>query len=143
MIRFTELAGVALAAVAIPASAQGWQGRYVYEEPLGRDALGKGLAIFVNHRLTLGPDGACRIDAEGYQTDTHIRCTATPANGTLQVKFLSYVGGGVKNQYGVQIYRVSQPLFRLTRARRGVTTTFQGYNLEHNGATGRFFVRSS
>ena len=139
------LAAATLAAAVLasgPAQAQGWQGRYTYEEPLGRDAVGKGISIFVTHRLTIGPDGYCRIDAQGYQTDNHILCTATPAGGTLQVKFLGYVGGGVKNQFGVQIYRPMQPLFRLTRGPRGLTTAFQGYQLQHEGAVGRFFRRA-
>lgn len=146
MIHNRMTIAAALVAMTITASATAatvWIGQYRYDEPLGRDGAGRGAAISVEHKLTIGPNGACRLDAEGYQTDTHILCTATPANGTLQVKFLSYVGGGVKNQYGVQIYQIGAPLFLLTRAGTRVTTRWQGYTLDKaNMAPGVYFRRS-
>ena len=128
-------------ATAVQARPPAWQGRYVYVEPLGRDGAGAGNAIAVRHQLTLGRNGACRLDATGYQTDTHILCTATPVKGGVQVRFRSYVGGGTRNQYGVQVYRPGAPLLTLTQAGGGIVTRFQGYRIE-TGGTGRFFVRT-
>jgi hypothetical protein len=138
------IAAVGLAATAAPALAQGaWTGRYVYEEPLGRDAVGTGITISVVHRLTLAP-GSCRLDAQGYQTDTHIRCRAVPLGpNRLQVRFVSHGDGRPTNQFGVAQYRPGQPLLTLTRAPGGrLVTTWQAYGLNSGAKTGRFLHRA-
>jgi hypothetical protein len=102
-----------------------WDGTYVYEQALGRN-LG-GIALFVTHTLTInGPD--CRIDAQGVQTDEHIRCKATADGDKLQVNFLSFKDGGMLNQFGNKKYTVDQPLFSLTRQGNEFTPTWQGYS---------------
>jgi hypothetical protein len=113
-------------AFVVPALAAGpWDGTYVYEQGLGRGAGGIGL--FITHTLSIdGPQ--CRLKAEGYQTDTYIRCKATVKGDSLEVSFASFKGGALLNRYGVKEYAANQPLFTLTRKGNAIATTWQGYN---------------
>lgn len=139
---------VALAAAAIGGTAdaqslpiQGWYGNYHYSESLGRDALGQGITISVEHDLTIGRNG-CRLHAEGYQTDTTIRCIATPRGDRLQVTFLSYGDGSLLNVYGNRIYSVGQVLFTLSRDSGGMVTTWGAYApTDRKAPPARYFVR--
>jgi hypothetical protein len=129
-------AAVIAIALAVPSAGQGrgWTGTYVYQEALGRDAVGQGNAVSVTHRLTIAP-GACRLRARGYQTDTTIRCRAVAVGADrLQVVFVSNGDGRVVNQYGVAQYRPGQPLLLLERHGGRMTTLWQGYTTE--GARG-------
>ncbi|WP_294261285.1 DUF5991 domain-containing protein [uncultured Sphingomonas sp.] len=120
---------------AAPAMAQpGWNGTYVFESDLGRDAVGQGYAIGVEHRLTLGR-GGCRLTAEGFQSNEDIRCTATPTANGLRIAFKGYADGGTTNQYGVAQYKPGATLFTLTRGKRGVVTTWGAY--EPDGIKGK------
>jgi hypothetical protein len=111
---------------AVSALAAGpWHGTYVYEQGQGQNP--GGIALFVTHTLTInGSD--CRIDAEGYQTDEHIRCKATANGDKLDVAFVSFKDGGMNNQFGKKIYTASQPLFTLTKQGNAIATTWQGYS---------------
>ena len=86
-----------------------------------------GIALFVTHTLTIN-GSECRIDAEGYQTDEHIRCKATANGDKLDVSFVSFKNGGMNNQFGKQIYTANQPLFALTKKGNAIATTWQGYS---------------
>ena len=66
-----------------------WDGTYVYEQGLGKNP--GGIALFVTHTLTIN-GSECRIDAEGYQTDEHIRCKATANGDKLDVTFMELQG---------------------------------------------------
>jgi len=111
--------------VAAPAIAAGpWDGTYVYEQGLGRNP--GGIALFVTHKLTVS-GGDCRIDAQGVQTDEHIRCKATANGDKLNIAFVSFKDGGMTNQFGKKDYTVDQPLFSLTRQGNAIATTWQGY----------------
>ena len=114
-----------LALTTVTALAAGpWDGTYLYEQGLGKN-LG-GLALFINHTLTInGPD--CRLDAEGVQTDVHIRCKATANGDRLDIAFVSFKDGSMLNQFGKKQYTVNQPLFSLARKGNGIATTWQGY----------------
>jgi hypothetical protein len=102
-----------------------WDGTYVYEQGLGKGA--GGVSLFVTHTLTLdGPQ--CRLTAEGYQTDEHIRCKATANDDKLEVAFVSFKDGAMLNRFGVRQYTANQPLFTLTRKGDAIATTWQGYN---------------
>jgi len=111
--------------VSWPAFAAGpWDGTYVYEQGLGRNP--GGIALFVTHKLTInGTD--CRVDAQGVQTDEHIRCKATANGDKLDVAFVSFKDGGMANQFGKKDYSAGQPLFSLARQGDTITTTWQGY----------------
>jgi hypothetical protein len=117
--------GVALAPLVTAEAAGPWDGTYVYEQGLGKSL--SGMALFVTHTLTInGAD--CRIDAEGVQTDEHIRCKATPNGDKLDVAFLSFKDGGMLDQFGNKKYAPNQPLFALTRQGSAIATTWQGYS---------------
>jgi hypothetical protein len=112
-------------AAALALAAGPWDGTYVYEQGLGKNP--GGIALFVTHTLTInGTD--CRIDAEGVQTDEHIRCKATANGDKLDVAFVSFKDGGMNNQFGKKIYTANQPLFTLTRQGNAIATTWQGYS---------------
>lgn len=135
------LTGAAAAPVAAQPAA--WTGTYAYNEPLGRDAVGQGMSIFVDHRLTLGAN-ACRLTALGYQTNTAIRCTAKAAGDRLDIAFVSFGDGKVTNAYGVKLYDVGQTLFSLKRQGGGVMTTWGAYRpgLEGHEKPGVYFKRA-
>lgn len=121
--------GVALllgcAFVASAFAAGPWDGTYVYEQGLGKGA--GGISLFVTHTLTI--DGSqCRLTAEGYQTDEHIRCKATADGDKLSVAFGSFRDGAMLNRFGVRQYTTNQPLFTLTRKGNAIATTWQSYN---------------
>lgn len=125
--------GIAVAPLAAVQAATPWDGTYVYEQSLGK-AL-SGMALFVTHTLKInGAD--CRIDAEGVQTNQHIRCKATPNGDKLDVTFVSFADGGMKDQFGNQIYKVNQPLFALTRQGNSIATTWQDYSKEKGETAG-------
>jgi hypothetical protein len=112
-------------AAALALAAGPWDGTYVYEQGLGKNP--GGIALFVTHTLTInGTD--CRIDAEGVQTDEHIRCKAVANGDKLDVAFVSFKDGGMNNQFGKKIYTANQPLFTLTRQGNAIATTWQGYS---------------
>lgn len=118
----TVLASTLLSTVALAASP--WDGTYLYEQPIGPGA--GGLQLFVNHQLTVSPNG-CRIDAEGYQTYEKIRCQAKPNGEKLDVFFLSYDDGKTVNVHGVKIYEPNQRLFTLTHKGSAIGTEWAGY----------------
>ncbi|WP_085808669.1 DUF5991 domain-containing protein [Sphingomonas sp. TZW2008] len=115
---------VAGPAIAAPLST--WHGTFVWEEPLGRvgGAGADGVAIFVTHTLTLGPAAGstgCRLDAQGYQTDLHVKCTATPEMDSVVIKLYKFrptdPGRGPSGTR----------LFRMTRTENGLMTRLESY----------------
>lgn len=143
---FAGLCAVIASAASVAAAqpAPNWNGAYAYSEPAGRDAGGAGPAAFVEHRLIVGANG-CRLTAKGYQTDSEIRCKATPSAGRLDVSFLSFGDGKVENKYGVKLYSVGQPLFSIARKGAALTTTWQGYSkaLVAPRPAGAYFKKAS
>jgi hypothetical protein len=134
MARLGWAAFVGLAVTASAFAAGPWDGTYVYEQGLGKGA--GGITLFVTHTLTI--DGRqCRLKAEGYQTDTSIRCRATMKGDSLEVSFVSFGDGATLNRYGVKEYTANQPLFTLTRKGDAVGTTWQGYNRNDLDTTGK------
>lgn len=123
---------LAVAAAALPAAASaqvaGWNGRYVWEESVGRhggNTPRDSIAAFITYTLSIGrgngPTG-CTLNAEGLQTNKRIQCTVTPRGNAAIVKFYKY---GPDNMFG-DGYRPGQPLFTLTRTRGGIATALQG-----------------
>ena len=138
-------AGLA-AAVATPASAQvaGWNGRYVWEEPLGRvggNNPRESVAIFVTYTLSLGagngPTG-CLLRAEGYQTNVRMQCTRTPQGNSLIVKFYRFASPARGSRY-----RMGAALFTLSRTRGTIVTRLQALRPASDASprSGRLFRR--
>ncbi len=134
-MRRLAMAAMAMMAAAPVTAQPGWTGRYVFDADLGRDGLGKGITIGVTHTLVLGGKAGCVLVAEGYQTDTYIRCTATPAGTGVRIAFKSHRDGSLVNDYGVAQYKPGATLFTLTRGKRGVVTTWGAY--EPDGIKGK------
>ncbi len=145
------LIGLSLAAaatLAVPASAQlaGWNGRYVWEEGVGRQGGSDprdSVAAFITYTLSIGPGNGptrCTLNGQGFQTNKRIRCTATPQQGGIVVKFYGY---GADNMFD-DGYRPGQPLFTLTRTPRGIVTRLQGLRASSDATsrTGRLFRKA-
>lgn len=130
-------------AAAAPVAAQsnaanGWYGTYEYTESIPRRG---GVTATIGYRVTLSDTG-CRIDAEGLQTDTHIRCTARMNGKSLQIAFQSYADGKMTNQYGVARYKRGTPLLTLTRTPRGLMTNWQSYTMSDGKRhSGKYFMK--
>lgn len=134
------------AATTAPATAQvaGWNGRYVWEESLGRIGGSnprESVATFITYTLSLGAGNGstgCMVRAEGYQTNLRLQCTATPQGKALIVKFYRFAApaGGYQ-------YRMGAPLFTLTRTRTGIVTRLQalGPASDASPRSGRLFRR--
>jgi hypothetical protein len=129
MIGAVILAAAAIPAGAIPASAQGsgWNGRYVWEENVGRHGgttPTDGITAFITYTLTIGPlagPTGCMLHGEGYQTNRQIQCTAIPRGTMVAVKFRRF---GAENFPGDN-WSPGQTLFTLNRGKRGITTSLQ------------------
>jgi hypothetical protein len=103
-------------------AASPWDGTYLFEQPIGPGS--GGMQLFVNHTLVIGPNG-CTIVALGYQTNSEIRCKATPNGDRLDVVFVSY-SDDTKLRAP---YRPDQKLFTLTRKGNAITTSWDGYSM--------------
>ena len=90
----------------------------------------------VEFELTIN-GSECRLDAEGYQTNEHIRCKATANGDKLDVSFVSFKDSGMNNQFGKKIYAANQPLFILTKQGNSIATTWQGYSKNDIDTTGK------
>lgn len=145
------LAGLAFVGVgliaAAPAAAQrapspaarSWYGSYSYKEAIPRGFGRDTMTAFIDTTLTINNRG-CRIDAQGLQTDEHIRCSARVNGQHLVISFLSYADGSVVNEYGVRRYRPGQALITLQRTDRGLITHWQGYTRSDGRVErGRYF----
>lgn len=123
----TLAAAAAVLPAAAPAQVAGWNGRYVWEEDVGRHGgtdPRNSIVAFITYRLQVGPGAGptgCRLDGQGFQTNKRIRCTVTPQGSSAIVKFYGF---GPDNMFD-DGYRRGQALFTLTRAPRGLTTTLQ------------------
>ena len=146
-IKSTAALALALAAITpfAPAAAAPlpeWYGRYVWEEPLGRiggSTPSEGVAAFVTYTLAVGPGNgstSCLLDAQGYQTNRRIQCTATPQGNSVIIKFYKFgpdnIGGG---------YPVGAQLLTLTRNGNAIVTRLQALSPASDATprTGRLF----
>ncbi|MEN3748240.1 DUF5991 domain-containing protein [Sphingomonas sp. HF-S3] len=129
MIGAAILAAAAIPAVATPAAAQagGWNGRYVWEEDVGRHGgttPSDSITAFITYTLTIGPRAGptrCMLNGQGFQTNRRIQCTAVPNGATLTVKFRRF---GAENFPG-DSWAPGQTLFTLSRGKRGIATSLQ------------------
>ncbi|MCW5733749.1 MAG: hypothetical protein KIS73_06475 [Enhydrobacter sp.] len=139
MTRFlaAALSTALLSATAFAASP--WDGIYLYEQPIGPGAGGP--QLFVNHKLTIGPN-TCRSDAERYQTHETICCKALPSGDKLDVVFVSHGDGRTVNVHGVKIYDPNQKLFTLMRKGSAIDTEWAGYSRnKHIGPGDETFMK--
>lgn len=148
-VKSTVALGLTLAALApvTPAAARPlpeWQGRYRWEEPLGRtggSSPADSLGIFVTYTLALGPGNGstrCLLRGTGYQTNREIRCTATPQSNAVVIKFYKFGPDNIGGRYAL-----GTPLFTMTRARAGIVTQLQALNpsSDRTPRRGRLFKR--
>ncbi|WP_315760280.1 DUF5991 domain-containing protein [Sphingomonas sp. Y38-1Y] len=126
-IALTIAAAAAALPAAAPAQVAAWNGRYVWEENVGRHGgttPQDSIAAFITYTLRVGPGNGptgCTLNGQGFQTNKRIVCTVTPQGRSAIVKFYGY---GPDNMFD-DGYRRGQPLFTLTRGPRGVATTLQ------------------
>lgn len=108
-----------------------WQGRYVWEESLGRiggSSPSEGAAAFVTHTLSLGPGNgstSCTLNSAGFQTHTRMLCTATPSGTSIVIKFYKFGPDDVRDRTAMAI---GAPLLTLHRDPSGIATQLQGLN---------------
>ena len=133
------LAGAALTAP-LDAAPPAWTGEYYYEQALGRDLSGT-TALFVTHRLTLGPR-RCLLATDGYQINERVRCAAVATPHGIEVRFRALDNRDGANARPARRYRPGEALFRLERRGESITTNWLGYGPAPEGArSGRFFRR--
>ncbi len=137
---FVMLVGLASSAALAAPPVTDWNGTYAYSESLGRDP--GGAVPFIEHRLIVGPS-SCRIVAEGFQTDTNIRCKAAPNGNKLEVRFASFADGRLENRYGNRQYAVDQPLFSIARGPGGLVTTWEAYKPDTATPSGVYFKKAA
>lgn len=137
--------GGPLPRAAAPGTSQAaWQGRYVWEESVGRiggAAPSQGVAAFITHMLVLGPSAgptSCALSGDGYQTHRRIICTATPEGRSLVIKFYKF---GPDNALGR--HQVGERLFVLTRMPDGLMTQLEGLTpaIDNAPRSGALFKR--
>ncbi|MDV3458055.1 DUF5991 domain-containing protein [Sphingomonas sp. HF-S4] len=129
----TPSIGMMIAAAAAvlpnPATAQvaGWNGRYVWEEDVGRHGgttPSDSVVAFITYTLSIGPGNGptgCLLTGQGFQTNRRIQCTVTPRGNAITVKFYKFGADNVGGRYPS-----GQPLFTLTRTPRGIVTSLNG-----------------
>lgn len=141
-MRIPILAALTTALLAPTAAAQApraWWGEYQYEWSPGRTAGGTG--IVVDYRLHLSADG-CRITAQGWQTNETIRCAAQPSGGVININFVSYGDGSVRNVHGIQRYKPGERLFSLSNKHGAIWTGWGSYSpWENSEPLGKYFKR--
>ncbi len=109
----TALAALLLFFTAACQSSVDWVGTYTFTNDLGEDP--GGAAISMEYQLKLNSDH-CEVAISGYQADTLIRCVSERSDETAVIRFYSYSNGEVKNIYGVEVYKVGEPLFTLRQS---------------------------
>jgi hypothetical protein len=103
-------------------AASPWDGTYLFEQPIGPGS--GGMQLFINHTLVIGPN-RCTIVALGYQTNSEIRCKATPNGDRLDVAFVSYSDDTKLRAK----YQPNEKLFTLTKKGNAITTSWAGYSM--------------
>jgi len=118
-----------------------WDGTYSYESAQGNTVGGS--SIVMKYVLVISSQD-CSLSIDGFQTMDRIKCTANAEKSTLHIRFKSYENGAVENEFGVQVYKVGQVLFDLTRSGAKITTTWQGEVPDEKlPRTGTYFMRVS
>ncbi len=92
-----------------------WTGDYSYSASYGKTYGGS--AIIQEYTVRIRAEQpTCEIEIVGFQVLEEIICSTKVKGSSLVLLFQRYKSGEVKNAYGVQIYRVGQPLMTFERA---------------------------
>ena len=113
------VAQAGVAAAASDAVVLRWAGSYVFEDALGEIPAGSGTRVSITYKLRI-PGSASQpvtLDADGFQTEDRLRCTISGSGERIEVRFVSFADGSVKNQFGVSVYQPNDVLFTLERAK--------------------------
>ncbi len=136
-------AQTAVAASASDAVVRRWAGSYVYEDALGEIPAGSGTRPFVTYTLRI-PGSASQpvtLEADGFQTEDRLRCAVSGSGERIEVRFLSFADGSVKNQFGVSVYQPNDVLFTLQRGARGFVTEWRALKPDVvSRRRGRYFL---
>ena len=131
------IAASILLLAATATSAQEWGGVYKYRANFGKSAGGSVILIDYSIAIEDGSNPAAEITADGYQTSNTILCTTRKRGNSIQLRFLSYPGGGLENEYGVKLYEVGDVLITLTKVVKSGKATYRAdigkYNTDIKG----------
>lgn len=118
-------------------SAQSWGGVYSYHANLGRTAGGTRMNIDYEIAIEDDLNGMAEISANGYMTYNTVLCSTRKKGASLELRFLSYPDGKMKNEFGVQLYKKGDVLMTLTRITKAGKTNYRvvmgKYNSELKG----------
>jgi hypothetical protein len=117
-----------------------WAGNYRYS-----DSFWDGIqSVITDIKLKITQDDNCTLSWEGFQTDEKIICTVQKdksGNG-IDVLFVSYSDGALKNKYGVEIYKPKQRLFALIKSDgKKITTVWSDLRPDRVKNAGLYFVK--
>lgn len=93
-----------------------WIGTYEFGDDSGQTAGGS--STLVDRTITIKMSGAKTVaifSSEGYQSDEKILCDTALDGIKMILIFRGYPGGGVKNAFGVQVYKMGAPLLTLEK----------------------------
>ena len=118
-------------------SAQEWGGLYRYNASFSRNAGGTAMNVTYEIAIEDGPTPDAEITADGYQTGNTILCTTRIKGSSIELRFLSYPGGKMENDFGVELYKKNDLLMTLTRVTSAGKTKYRAvigkYNTDVKG----------
>lgn len=118
-----------------------WSGDYEYSDSFWDGTQ----SVITDIKLKIARDGRCTLSQEGFQLDEHILCSAEEGKlrGRLDILFVSYPDGAVKNEYGVEVYKIRDRLFSLQKSRGNsiVTIWSSSYRPPKAKTIGIFFEK--
>ncbi|WP_366919977.1 DUF5991 domain-containing protein [Burkholderia cepacia] len=118
---------------------RGWQGRYEYQ-----DGFSDGIQPIITQITLVVRDGKeCGLMWNGYQKNEEIVCSTRAERGSMEIRFVSFAGGEIENEFGVVQYRKGEVLFTLERTRDQRLLTTWGERFVPPGVkkSGRYFSR--
>src|SRR5512139_3143079 len=117
MKRLISLVSLLLLVPVSFAANEDWYGDYSYTASYGNTYGGSPIIVRYTVRIRTEQQ-ECEIEITGFQVFEEIVCSTKAKGRSLMLLFQSYKSGEVKNAYGVQIYRVGQPLLTFEHATR-------------------------
>jgi hypothetical protein len=122
-----------------------WDGKYRYVHKAGKTAGGSNIVVTYEIMLSSPPEPSCSVSIVGFQSNEWLMCTQHADKDGLTLKFRFYDTGKVTNQYDVAVYKVGEPLLRLSKGKDGTpVTTWLGIlaKEEPGRPQGKYFVRT-
>jgi hypothetical protein len=145
MTAFVLLLAMMFAPFSALAKETSWDGEYRYAHKAGKTAGGSNIVVTYEIMLSSPPEPSCSVSIVGFQSNEWLMCTPQIDKDGLTLKFRFYETGKVTNQYDVAVYKVGEPLLRLSRGQDGkLTTTWLGILAKDEAArpTGKYFVQT-